>query len=140
MSSSSAYPRCGYFEESFLHCVCDCPTSKNLWFSIGFSAPQFYDTIDNISWIKEGTYGTSLNIFAAGVCCLGTPCRAGFGGVLRNSNGAWISGFSGFIAGSTDILYAELLAIYHGLSLAKDLGHDHVACYSDSLNSLSLIQ
>ncbi|PNY12436.1 ribonuclease H [Trifolium pratense] len=51
-----------------------------------------------------------------------------------------VDGFSGFIVGSTDILYAELLAIYHGLSLAKDLGHDHIACYSDSLNSLNLIQ
>jgi hypothetical protein len=30
-------------------------------------------------------------------------------------------------------LYAKLLVIYHGLSLAKDLGHDHIACYSDSL-------
>ncbi|MCI89422.1 hypothetical protein A2U01_0110711, partial [Trifolium medium] len=26
------------------------------------------------------------------------------------------------------------------LCLAKDLGHDHVACYSDTLNSSSLIQ
>ncbi|MCH80046.1 ribonuclease H protein [Trifolium medium] len=118
MSSSSASPRCGYIEESFLHCVRDGPPSKNLWLSFGFTDPQFFDPTDNIL----------------------DQIWSDFGGVFRNSDGVWISGFYGFIVGSIDILYAELLAIYHGLSLAKDLGHGHIACYSDSLNSLNLIQ
>ncbi|CAJ2677328.1 unnamed protein product [Trifolium pratense] len=107
-------------------------------FSSCFSTNSSGTLVDHfVKWNASNMTCIILNVDGS---CLGTPCRAGFGGVLRNSNGAWISGFSGFIAGSTDILYAELLAIYHGLSLAKDLGHDHVACYSDSLNSLSLIQ
>jgi ribonuclease HI len=50
-----------------------------------------------------------------------------------------ITGFSGHIPNSTDILLAELTAIYHGLSLAIDMGLDNLVCYSDSLLSINLI-
>jgi hypothetical protein len=53
--------------------------------------------------------------------CLDTPVRAGFGGLIRNSAGFYLAGFSGFIPSSSDILQAELSAIFHGLKIAKDL-------------------
>jgi hypothetical protein len=40
------------------------------------------------------------SILNVDVCCLGTPTRAGFGGVLRNSAGFYLSGFSSFIPNS----------------------------------------
>jgi len=54
--------------------------------------------------------------------CIGTPTRAGFGGIIRNSTGFYLSGFSDFISNSTNILLAEISAIHHGLLLAADMG------------------
>jgi len=71
--------------------------------------------------------------------CLGNPQRCGFGGLLRNNAGFFISGFSGYIAISTDILLAELFAIFHGLQMVSALGIFDFVCYSDSLLSVSLI-
>jgi ribonuclease HI len=50
-----------------------------------------------------------------------------------------LTGFSGFIPSSSDILEAELTAIFHGLSIATDLGITELVCYSDSLLSINLI-
>ncbi|GAU37585.1 hypothetical protein TSUD_395580 [Trifolium subterraneum] len=51
-----------------------------------------------------------------------------------------LNGFSGFISGSSDILLAELYAIYKGLLLAKDMSIDELVCYSDSLHCVNLIK
>ncbi|GAU28080.1 hypothetical protein TSUD_223210 [Trifolium subterraneum] len=45
----------------------------------------------------------------------------------------------GFIRGSSDILLAELYAIYKGLLLAKEMSIDEFVCYSDSLLCANLI-
>jgi hypothetical protein len=50
--------------------------------------------------------------------CFNSPTRADLCGLLRNSAGAWIMGFYSHIVDHTDIFYAELQAIHHGLSLA----------------------
>jgi len=71
--------------------------------------------------------------------CLGTPQHAGFGGLIRNSVGHYLSGFSGFISNSEDILLAELSAIYHGLSLARDMHIEELVYYTDSLLCIGLI-
>jgi ribonuclease HI len=71
--------------------------------------------------------------------CHGTPTRIGFGEVLRNDSGLFIAGSSGFIPYSDDISLAELSAIYHGITMAKDLGYAEFACYSDSLVCINLI-
>nr|ABD28646.1 Ribonuclease H [Medicago truncatula] len=71
--------------------------------------------------------------------CSGIPTRAGYGGIIRNSAGLYLSCFSGFIADSTDILLAELTAIHRGFSIASDMGVNEMACYSDSLLSINLI-
>ncbi|KAJ1379445.1 Ribonuclease H domain [Sesbania bispinosa] len=64
--------------------------------------------------------------------------RLGFGGVIRNDSGDWIIGFSGN-GGTGYILKAELLAIFHGLSLSWDRGYRKIICESDSLEAAKLI-
>lgn len=63
---------------------------------------------------------------------LGNPGRSGFGGVIRNSHGEWIMGFSGFCGVTTNI-NSELMAIQVGLKLAWDKDYRDVICESDSL-------
>ncbi|MCI32239.1 N-hydroxycinnamoyl/benzoyltransferase [Trifolium medium] len=58
----------------------------------------------------------------------------------RNTFGRYLTAFSGFIQGSSDILLAELYAIYKGLLLAKDMSIGELVCYSDSLLSVNLIK
>jgi ribonuclease HI len=60
--------------------------------------------------------------------------------ILRNHSGSFISGFSGRINLSEDILLAELIALYQGLMLAINLNYDELACYSDSLLTVNLIK
>ena len=71
--------------------------------------------------------------------CLGTPIWAGFGGLICNNAGFFLSGFSGLLQDSTCILLAELTAFHKGLRLALDMGLDELVCYSDSLLSVNLI-
>jgi hypothetical protein len=51
-----------------------------------------------------------------------------------------LSGFSGYIQNSSDILYAELYAIYKGLLLAKEMGITDFVCYSDSLHCINILK
>jgi len=71
--------------------------------------------------------------------CLGTLTRAGYGGIIRNSAGLYLSGFSGYIAATTDILFADLTAIHRGLLLAIESEIEVLVCYSDSLLSTKLV-
>jgi len=71
--------------------------------------------------------------------CLGSPLRAGFGGIIRNSAGLFITGFSGHLATTSDILLVELTTIHRGLLLAIDTGIDDMVCYSDSMLSIQLL-
>ena len=93
-------------------------------------------TVRNVRWNNSNFDCAILNVDGS---CIGTPTRAGFGGLIRNSAGFYLIGFSGFLPSSTDILQAELTAILHGLSIARDMGITELACYSDSLLSINLI-
>jgi len=62
-----------------------------------------------------------------------------FGGLLRNDDGAWYSGFVGNI-GFSNILHAELLAVYNGLRIAWDFGMSESVCYSNSKTVMKLIK
>lgn len=77
-------------------------------------------------------------IFNVDGSSLGSPTRVGFGCLLRNYVGFFLSGFSGFIQNSADIIQAELLAIYHGLLQAKEMAIVDLVCYSDPLHYISL--
>jgi hypothetical protein len=87
-----------------------------------------------VKWNCHNHSGTILNVDDS---CLGTPIRAGFGGIFRNTHGFYLAGFSRHIPNSSDILLAELTAIFHGLRLAIDMGLDELVCYSDSLLSVT---
>lgn len=58
--------------------------------------------------------------------------------LLRNNVGLFIFGFFGYIANASDILLAELHAIYHGLHMVTSMGISEFMCYSDSLSTLSV--
>lgn len=89
-----------------------------------------------VRWNCNNHMGTILNVDGS---CLGTPIRTGFGGIIRNTHGFYLAGFSGYINNSNDILFAELTAIYRGLRLAINMGLNDLICYSDSLISINLI-
>ncbi|KAF7806654.1 ribonuclease H [Senna tora] len=69
----------------------------------------------------------------------GNPGKSGIGGLIRDSNGAMIAGFSVSI-GFSDILYAELFAIKYGLELAWKKGCKKVICESDSRDALQSVE
>jgi uncharacterized membrane-anchored protein YitT (DUF2179 family) len=50
-----------------------------------------------------------------------SPSVSGFGGLIRNADGVWVHGFAGNI-GFSNILHAELLAVYYGLLMACGFG------------------
>jgi ribonuclease HI len=89
-----------------------------------------------VKWNQDNHQCHILNVDGS---CMGSPVRAGFGGVLRNNAGLYLSGFSGFIPDSTDILLAELSAVHRGYQMAKAMGIQELVCYSDSLLSINLI-
>jgi len=89
-------------------------------------------------WWNNNNY--DCNILNVDGSCLGTPPRAGFGGLIRNSSGYYISGFTGFLPASSDILQAELTAIYFGLRTTKDLGISPLVCYSDSILAIDTVK
>lgn len=59
------------------------------------------------------------------------PCRAGCGGLLRNSGGSWIRGFSQHL-GNCSILKAEAWAVLEGIRLADHCGVGKLWLESDS--------
>jgi ribonuclease HI len=70
---------------------------------------------------------------------LGNPDVFGFGGLLRNDDGAWYCGFTENI-GFSIILHAELLAVYHGLRMAWELGMSELVYYFDSKTAIKFIK
>ncbi|KAK9228923.1 hypothetical protein WN944_021880 [Citrus x changshan-huyou] len=72
-------------------------------------------------WCKLNTDGSCKNIGEAGA-----------GGVIRDSFGNWISGFSMNI-GESSMIMAELWSLYQGLSLAWNAGIRHLLVEVDNL-------
>lgn len=90
-------------------------------------------------WIRWNSSNHNCHILNVDGSCLGTPIRAGYGGLIRSFTGCFLRGFSGFINDSTCILKAELTAIHKGLLLAMEMGMIDLVCFSDSLLSVELI-
>jgi len=55
----------------------------------------------HVRWNNNNFDGSILNVDGS---CIGNPIRAGFGGLICNSAGLFLAGFSGFLPSSTDIL------------------------------------
>ena len=103
------------------------------------SFPRVSPTANGDSVVKWNCSNHEYYILNVDGSCLGNPQRCGFGVLLRNNASFFVSGFSGYIAISTDILLAELYAIFHGLQMVSALGISDFVCYSDSLLSIILI-
>jgi ribonuclease HI len=89
-----------------------------------------------VRWNNDDHVCSILNVDGS---CIGDPIRTGFGGVIRNYSGIYLSGFSGFINSPNDILFAELTALFQGLKMAIRLNFEDLVCYSDSLLAVNLI-
>jgi hypothetical protein len=108
-------------------------TSRNC-FSIIFN-----DRLDD-RYIKWNNNNHSCAILNVDCSFLGCHVRFGFVGIVRNTFGHYLAGFSGFIHISVYILPAELDAIYKGLLLAKNMNIDELVCYYDSLHCIKFIK
>ncbi|XP_024634472.1 uncharacterized protein [Medicago truncatula] len=95
-------------------------------------------TVQSSFWLLFGGFGCTATTCASITSCLGTPIRASYGGLIRNSAWLFLKGFFGFIQASTCILQAELTAILEGLRLALNMGIEELVCFSDSQLSVNL--
>ncbi|PNX93234.1 ribonuclease H [Trifolium pratense] len=88
-----------------------------------------------VTWSKpvEGTM--CLNVDGS---LLGVTNKAGYGGLIRDNNGVFISGFYG-AATVQSILFAELMVVLHGLQICWESGFRRISCFSDSLQTVNLI-
>lgn len=89
-----------------------------------------------VNWVPPYENQVVLNVDGSS---LGNPGQAGFGGLIRDHNGSWILGFSGYI-GIVDSVEAELKGIESGLRLAWDCGYRDVSCRSDCWKAILLSQ
>ncbi|MCH81431.1 RNA-directed DNA polymerase (Reverse transcriptase), partial [Trifolium medium] len=64
-----------------------------------------------VRWNALGGTGMILNVDGSSI---GNPSIFGFGGLIRNADGAWVHGFYGNL-GVTNILHAELMAIFKAI-------------------------
>lgn len=69
--------------------------------------------------VKWHSIGETCTIINVDDNSFGNPGQAGFGGLIRTSDGTWLE-FSGYIGVSNN--HAELLALYQGLSKAMQMG------------------
>ncbi|GAU47648.1 hypothetical protein TSUD_27720 [Trifolium subterraneum] len=95
-------------------------------------------TMSNTKLVKWNALGSPDMILNVDGSSIGNPGVSGFGGLIHNSKGAWAHGFVGNI-GFSNILHAELMALYHGLLLAWQLNIKELWCYSDSETAIKLI-
>ena len=84
--------------------------------------------IQVLRWLKPGLGRLKLNLDGSS---LGNPGPAGGGGVLRDSSGNFIFGFSKFF-GSCSNNEAELRAVVEGITICKQLGHVGIDIECDS--------
>ncbi|KAL0011217.1 hypothetical protein SO802_006325 [Lithocarpus litseifolius] len=70
---------------------------------------------------------------------LGNPCRAGVGGIIRNSHGEWESGYARAI-GHTSSVAAELWALRDGINLCIALNLTNVIFELDTKLVVNLVQ
>ncbi|KAK2444819.1 hypothetical protein QL285_015816 [Trifolium repens] len=88
-----------------------------------------------VRWNALGGTNMFLNVDGSSI---GNSGISGFGGLIRNADGAWVHCFYENL-GVTNILHAELMAIYKGLLLAWERNIKDLWCYSDSRIAIKLI-
>lgn len=98
--------------------------------------PRPIRPVRSVKWQPPTGNSVKLNVDGSSI---GNPGRSGYGGLLRNTHGEWLLGFSGSCGLTTNIT-AELFAIAAGLNLAWQYGYRHVVCESDSMLALDLVK
>jgi ribonuclease HI len=88
-----------------------------------------------VTWSRPEEGTICLNVDGS---LLGSVNTAGFGGIVQNNTGAFLGGFY-WAACQAKILYAEIMAVLHGLDLCWNKGYRKVVCFSDSLLAVNLI-
>ena len=81
-----------------------------------------------VGWAKLNTDGSTLRY----------PGKAGEGGLIRDHNGDWVTGFSRSL-GCTNSFLAELWALRDGLTLAKDLNLNNLIIELDAKSVVQLM-
>ncbi|KAK2455163.1 hypothetical protein QL285_002643 [Trifolium repens] len=90
-----------------------------------------------IKWNNNNYYCFILNVDEN---CFDSPVRSGFDGLIRNTSGNYLVGFSGFIPESFYILLVELYAIYKGSLAGHRHSIDEHVCYTDFLHCVNFIK
>ena len=93
--------------------------APRIWIPIKWSKPPH-------GWCKLNTDGASF----------GNPGKAGGGGLIRDSEGRWLKGFSRAIGHTTSVV-AELWAVRDGLNLAIQLG---ISCLEVELDAKIVVE
>lgn len=88
-----------------------------------------------VGWSPPMVGSVKINVDRSSLGNPGPPC---FGGLIRDAQGEWVARFKGSI-GVSQILLAELIAIYHGLLLAWQKGFREVGCESDYMEAVRLV-
>ncbi|XP_027152155.1 uncharacterized protein LOC113758673 [Coffea eugenioides] len=116
---------------------------KQVWRVQSFT--QLYDwsysstvtlTYKFVRWEKKEANGYTLNTDG---CSKGNPGVGGGGGVLRDSNGIPLIGFSAYF-GETTCLRAEARALLLGLQICVHRGFENLYVQSDSLALVRILQ
>jgi ribonuclease HI len=89
----------------------------------------------SVAWSRPVEGSVCLNVDGSLLVSTNT---AGYGGLLRDNNGVFLLGFYG-AATAPSILFAELMAILHGLQICWESGYRRISCFSDSLQAVNLI-
>ncbi|XP_071901116.1 uncharacterized protein [Coffea arabica] len=106
---------------------------------------QFFDRLSEppmplqckiVRWRAAGTRIATLNTDG---CSKGNPRASGGGGVLRDSEGRFLIGYSVCLGVSTSLL-AEVLALLAGLRFCHQRGFTQVRVQSDSLVLVGILQ
>uniref|UniRef100_A0A2N9HGS1 RNase H type-1 domain-containing protein n=1 Tax=Fagus sylvatica TaxID=28930 RepID=A0A2N9HGS1_FAGSY len=120
--------------ESLLR-VCDVVGSGSVWNLAGLSLLLPTPVVEAIRATYVCSLRPKLNTDGSS---LGNPGIAGGGGVIRDSCGSWLGGFSRTI-GHTTSVQAELRALLDGMQLALELHITHLDIEMDSLVSVDLV-
>ena len=88
-----------------------------------------------VSWAKPNLGWHKLNTDAS---VLSSSSFASGGGLLRDSCGSWVQGFTKKI-GTTNCLLAELWALKDGLSMARNMCVEKLIVNMDALEVVNLL-
>ncbi|MBA0811146.1 hypothetical protein Gohar_003075 [Gossypium harknessii] len=170
LGDNSAYGICDHNFEDFFHVIRDCSTAKAIWAQDSYGGgglamfvwynclihlenrnlhmfqevPWSIDEVfkSSLCWVKRFASlvltGNWIQMYTDGT----VKANFGFvttGGVICDHNGKWILGFNRYL-GMCLVLEAELWAIYDGLDLTLDQGHDKVLINTNSMEVVWAIQ